>query len=133
MSIRQRGLGAGAPHERREAPAGLHELPPGAELRDAAIVQQQDPRVVPDRAEAVRDGEAGPAAEGGLQRGVGRVVHGARGLVEAEDPRVPGEGPRRAEQLPLAEGPWGKFFLRLLIKIDLGFLVRIQYQVTLTL
>ncbi|GAB2664443.1 hypothetical protein GCM10027068_50480 [Prescottella soli] len=80
----------------------------GAALGDPPVVEDHDLIGVPDRREAVRDRDRGPAAaddvERVLHRPLGLVVERAGGLVEHQDPRVPQQGSRDRDALLLAAG-----------------------------
>ena len=91
--------------ERRVASAQRDELVMGAELDDAAVVDDGDAVGSHRRGEAVGDEHGGGAVEHGvegpLDPRLGLEVEVRGGLVEDEDPRTGEEGARQREELAL--------------------------------
>ena len=87
-----------------EPPPG-EELPVGPPLDDPPVIDHQQLVGVPDRAQAVRDHEAGPPChqvqERLLDAGLGAGVDAAGRLVEDQDRRVREDRPGDGEELPL--------------------------------
>src|SRR3954465_8504095 len=77
-------------------------------FHDAALIQNDDLVSANDRAEPVRNDEAGSAreqmAEGALKEGFRYRIYRAGGFVENEDGRICEQGARKANELALTEG-----------------------------
>mmetsp|Transcript_81222 Transcript_81222/g.224844 ORF Transcript_81222/g.224844 Transcript_81222/m.224844 type:complete len:330 (-) Transcript_81222:1291-2280(-) len=97
-------------HERVELPGFSQgeERCGGVELRHASGLQKQDPVATRNRVQPVRDGQHRPInklrLDDLLDRGVGADVNVCSCLVHADDPRLPQQRTRQADQLPLATG-----------------------------
>src|SRR5690349_9055545 len=84
------------------------QLVMGADLLDLAVFEDDEAVGIAERAQAVGDGEGGPAldqaGDGVLDLLLGVSVHGGRRLVQDEDARVVKDGTRDGDTLTLAAG-----------------------------